>query len=863
MRCKGLFIMLMVCVSGSWAVSGPTESNFLALPAPGQHSLRILSPTVLELTLVTGRQASAGSSREGGFFSSLFGGGGGGETGNLQEWNFDDEDRIPEPASFEVKAGDKMIPVQSVGFRRRVLYAPLKKYDLRVGNSLILKLATPIPTGAQVTVSNPDKKIWKPEREFKATLDENQWSPAIHVNQVGYAPGMPKAARVGYCLGSLGEMPVPSDGGFDLVDASTGKSVFHGKLQRRIDTGFTFLCYQDVFEADFSEFRSPGTYRVFVPGLGNSFPFVINDGIPAAFARAYALGFYHQRCGAEDAMPFTRFTHKACHTSPAAIPTMEFKTVNYFLSRLAQESKDQAAPPLKDVNSSLFPYVNQGTVDVSGGHHDAGDYSKYTINSAQLIHHLVFAADAFPGVVELDNLGLPESGDGKSDILQIAKWEADFLAKMQDADGGFYFLVYPRERKYENDVLPDHGDPQIVAPKNTSATAAAVAALAQTGTSPAFRKQFPAEAALYLEKAKKGWAFLERAWAKYGHDRCYQKLTHYGDFADDQDEIAWASVEIYLATGDEKVHQKLVDEFDPSDKKTWRWGWWSLFESFGCAARSYAFAEKTGRVTHDKLNPALFDKCNRELLARAHDCARDERNSAYGVSFPTPSKKFKNGGWFFPSDVAFDITVGYQLDPRPEFMEAVINNLNYEAGCNPMNVTFITGMGTKRQREIVHQYAQNDERVLAPSGIPLGSIQSGFPYLEPYKNELKKLSFPRDDDPKNPYPFYDRWGDSFNVQTEFTVQNLSRSLASLSFWMAQTPFKTQPWKYAAAKIVESSDGYRLEAEGLDPKAAFIVWEAEGQDPAIGSAFQPGKGARWIEAEALWPDGKRAFARRSL
>ena len=57
--------------------------------------------------------------------------------------------------------------------------------------------------------------------------------------------------------------------------------------------------------------------------------------------------------------------------------------------------------------------------------------------------------DALPGAAELDNLGLPESGDGIPDLLQEAKWEVDFLAKMQDADGGFYFLVYPRERIYE------------------------------------------------------------------------------------------------------------------------------------------------------------------------------------------------------------------------------------------------------------------------------------------------------------------------------------------------------------------------------------------------------------------------------
>src|SRR5258708_35937531 len=95
------------------------------------------------------------------------------------------------------------------------------------------------------------------------------------------------------------------------------------------------------------------------------------------------------------------------------------------------------ASQLKHVAACLYPFVNQGRIDVRGGHHDAGDYSKYTINSAAFIHHLIFAADAFPGVVDLDNLGLPESGDGKSDVLQEVEWEADFLAKMQDEDGGF------------------------------------------------------------------------------------------------------------------------------------------------------------------------------------------------------------------------------------------------------------------------------------------------------------------------------------------------------------------------------------------------------------------------------------------
>ena len=288
--------------------------------------------------------------------------------------------------------------------------------------------------------------------------------------------------------------------------------------------------------------------------------------------------------------------------------------------------------------------MNKGPVDVRGGHHDAGDYGKYTINSAAFIHQLVFAADVFPGVAELDNLGLPESGDGRSDILQEAKWEADFLAKMQDVDGGFYFLVYPRDREYEFDVTPDHGDPQIVFPKTTSVTAAATAALAQCASSPTFKKQFPEAAALYLEKAKKGWDFLDHAIEKFGKDGAYQKITHYGDECMHDDELAWAACELFLATGDSKCHKKLQEWLSPADPAIRKWGWWRLFESYGCAIRSYAFAAKAGKINREQLQPLLLEQCETEIVAAGEDQLRRAESSAYGTSFPEETKKARTAG---------------------------------------------------------------------------------------------------------------------------------------------------------------------------------------------------------------------------
>ena len=65
------------------------------------------------------------------------------------------------------------------------------------------------------------------------------------------------------------------------------------------------------------------------------------------------------------------------------------------------------------------------------------------------------------------------------------------------------------------------------------------------------QEDLSAAAALYLQKAKLGWQFLTNAIAKYGKNGAYQKITHYGDNFADNDELAWAACEMYLATGDQ------------------------------------------------------------------------------------------------------------------------------------------------------------------------------------------------------------------------------------------------------------------------------------------------------------------------
>jgi len=809
-------------------------------PANGSVALQIISPTVLELAIIVG--GSPKVPPDGPFPAP----------------------EVPrfKPAEFTVSVDGTTAAVREVGFRRRAVYAPLKQRDLRVGNYVYLQLEAALRDHQKVEVTYAGGVPWLAKVRANATSDPLRLGPAVHCNQIGYAPDWPKTAAVGYYLGDLHELPAPAAKEFIVVNVRTGEVVHRGALTPRPERNSPQPWYRHVVEADFSPLRTPGEYRLVVPGHGASYPFFIDEGMAGTFARTYALGLYHQRCGAANALPFTRFTHDACHTAPVEVPARPVKTLKGF---------DEA-----DANADLFPYVRKGSFDAAGGHHDAGDYSKYTINSAGLIHNLLFAVDNFQGVAELDNLGLPESGDGVSDLLQIAKWESDFLAKLHDDDGAFYFLVYPRDRRYEDDVLPDHGDPQIVWPKNTAATAAAVAALAQAASSPKFRERYPEAAKQYLQVARRGWDFLVAAEQKLGRGHTYKKFTHYGDLFQDADEFAWAACELYLATGDARYERELRTRLNPRDPNTRRWGWRRLSEAYGNAIRSYAFAARSGRVEKNKLDPQLLRGCEDEVIACAEDWWKAARACAYGTSYPEPTKRVLGGGWYFAGDQAFDLAVAAQLDypamadRRPAFREAVVSNFNYDAGCNPVNVCYITGLGWKRPVEIVHQYSQNDRRMMPLSGIPLGGIQEGFSWFGLYKSELGAQTYPQDGAKTGPYPILDRWGDSFNLQTEFVVTNSARALAAAAWLMAQSPLRTQPWKSQSAEIsgvpasarLHEHVALRLNVAGLDLNEARVVWEGRDNPAVFGRdfAFTPRHaGEQWVEAEAQWPDGRRVFA----
>ena len=835
-------------------------------PGTGDHALHILSPNLLELFLVNTKQP---------------------DPARVNSWDWVNAQQnfvAPDMSSVKVIVNGQTNIVTGVGFKRRPIYAPLLAWDLRIGNELYLRLSNHIADGAPVQVIN-NGTLWPTNMTFAAVADPLRYNPAIHVNQEGYLPGYPKKAIVGYYLGDMAEMAVPTNK-FLLVSAQSGATVYQGTLTLRTDTGYMYTPtpYQNVYEADFSSWTTPGEYRLVVPGMGASLPFRVDEGIAMAFARTYALGMFHQRGGFAVNMPFTRFTHAADHMAPASVPTnasapfaFTWQTVSNYSTEVNSDNPPQIAPILTNYSAQLYPFVNRGTVSVSGGHFEAGDYNRVTYNGAQLIHTLVFAADSLPGVGALDNLGIPESGDGISDVLQEAKWEADFLVKMQDADGAFYYSVYPQYEEYELWVLPENGDPQVVWPKNTASTAAAVAALAQCSSSPRFKQAYPQAASNYWAKAKLGWQFLTNAIARFGLDGAYQKVQHFDDDFTHHDELAWAACEMFLASGDSQYQTKLLAWFpDPTDPATFRWGWGRMYACYGNAIRDYAFAVSNGRLTAGQIQQAYLAKCINVITNCGNDILSYSRDNAYGSSFPDLTKAYRGGGWYFSAEQAFDMVVAYQFNPDPQYVDALLRNMNFEGGCNPVNVSYITGLGWKRPRNVVDQYSLNDRRTLPKDGVPISNIQAGFQPTWVYQWELSGLAYPADYIDTAPYPYYDRWCDDWNVSTEGSTTDTARSFAGIAWLAARTSLAGQPWRSTnatiiaptAARVVGQPLTVTLNVADTNLSTARIIWEASGQEPAFGGqsyTFSPGPqtGAYWVEAEVQWPDGRRAFATNSV
>lgn len=149
------------------------------------------------------------------------------------------------------------------------------------------------------------------------------------------------------------------------------------------------------------------------------------------------------------------------------------------------------APNKGDTDVPCQPGVCDYRLDVSGGWYDAGDHGKYVVNGgisvAQLMstyERTLTAPDAESAELGDGELRVPERDNGVPDILDEARWEMDFLIKMQVPAGKpLAGMAHHKMHDAEWTGLPmkPHLDPQQreLHPPSTAATLNLAAAAAQ------------------------------------------------------------------------------------------------------------------------------------------------------------------------------------------------------------------------------------------------------------------------------------------------------------------------------------------------------------------------------------------------
>ncbi|SDA75999.1 endoglucanase [Lachnospiraceae bacterium G11] len=479
----------------------------------------------------------------------------------------------------------------------------------------------------------------------------------VNLNQVGFMPKARKTVVV------RGENLNPE---FRILDAKTDEEVFKGTLTGPVEAK---EAAETVYQGDFSDFTTPGNYVVKVSNDEESYPFEIKDGVYDEALKEIFLFFYKQRCGCEvEESIVGKIAHGPCHTSDAQIyGTKEYKEVN-------------------------------------GGWHDAGDYGRYVVAGATSIADMFMAYEDFPEIWKTDSVGIPESGNGIPDILDEARYELDWMLKMQDeATGGVYHKVTCID--FPGYVMPEAETKKLVlAPISPTATGdfAAVMAMASRIYRP-FDEEFADKA---LEVAKKAWDFLEANPGMEGFKNPPEIHTgEYGD-GDSSDERYWAAVELLKVTGEQKYKDYVSKAL--SGNVPFGFGW-DTMGTYGNAA--YLSLDESLQ------DAALKDKVLEACKNQANEYLNNVKTDGYMCDLGT--NYIWGSNLSVCSFARLMLLVNKYCPDMKEMYTAAYDQISYLFGQNAVSYSFISGFGTN--------YTQNSHHrpSLATSSLVKGMVAGG------------------------------------------------------------------------------------------------------------------------------------------
>ncbi|MDO5561147.1 MAG: glycoside hydrolase family 9 protein, partial [Oscillospiraceae bacterium] len=477
----------------------------------------------------------------------------------------------------------------------------------------------------------------------------------ILTNQIGYLPNEKKTAVF------RGSNPGTK---FTVVNADTNEEVLTGDIT---DQKSNSLADETDWTGDFSQLKKEGTYYIKTDSGKQSLSFMIGNDVYNDLLEDSVRMLYLQRCGCD--INDADAGHKACHTTMATV------------------------------------YGTNDKIDVTGGWHDAGDYGRYIVPAAKTVADLMLAYQKNPKIFT-DDTNIPESGNGVPDILDEARFELEWMFKMQNkSNGGVYHKVSCAN--FPGMVMPEkETDELIVTPVSTTATADFAASMAMAYE---WYKNIDQQfAEKCLNAAESAWSYLEQN-PNLSIISPEEIVTgEYGDTTD-KDERYWAAAQLYRATGDDKYKQAFNNLVNT---KVYTGMDWSTVGDYGSIA--YLTMDES------KIESTVYDRIKTGLLKETSALYSTSEASAYGTAI----SKFNWGSNMTIANSGALMYVADELDDTKDYAGAANEQLNYLLGKNACGRSFVTGYGSVYPEHPHHRPSMNLSHAVI--GMLVGGVNSAL-----------------------------------------------------------------------------------------------------------------------------------------
>ncbi|MFD9700282.1 glycoside hydrolase family 9 protein [Lentzea sp. NPDC059081] len=505
----------------------------------------------------------------------------------------------------------------------------------------------------------------------------------VQVDLVAYAPSLPKRATLVSTATSPQPWALKNSAG---VTVATGQSVPKGADATSGDS---------VHQIDFSSYDTPGTGYTLTVGEDSSFPFDISADAFKRLRYDSLAFFYHQRSGT----PIEAQYVGAEYARPAG-------HVN-----VAPNQGDNNVPCRADLACGY-------TLDVRGGWYDAGDHGKYVVNGGiatwQLLNAYERAVRVGDATAYRDGaMNIPEKSNGVPDLLDEARWEVDFLLKMQAPDG----MAHHKIHDVNWTALPTRPElddqARRLSPTSTAATLNLAAVAAQA--SRLWKTVDATYSTTLLTAARKAYAAAKANPAKLADPN---DGTGGGAYSDDtvSDEFYWAASELYATTGDASYRTDVTSSPHYKAASLNRGGFhWGGTAPLGDITLALA---PNGLPASDvaAIKSAFATVADQHLTAMSSmGYAAPYDNSSAGYVWGSNSSVLNN---------ATVLALAHDFTGAAKYRDGVFEALHYLLGRNPLSTSYVAGYGDQAVRNVHHRFWAHQNDPTLPTA-PAGSLAGG------------------------------------------------------------------------------------------------------------------------------------------